>query len=143
VTLLILFSLAVMFFYSVPLALVTMAAMPFLAVVVMRFDKRVHPAFKRIRKSFGKLNTRVQENIGGMTTVKSLSREDFEIGRFSNRNKIYRDYYIDTSKIWAKFFPLMELIGNICVVLLLGFGGYLVMEGNVSPGELVAFFTLV
>src|SRR5699024_9582709 len=76
ITLLILFSLGVMFFYSIPLALVTMAAMPFLAVVVMRFDKRVHPAFKRIRKSFGKLNTRVQENIGGMNTVKSLSRED-------------------------------------------------------------------
>src|SRR5699024_2265759 len=72
VILLITISLFVMFFYSIPLALVTMAAMPFLAVVVYRFDRRVHPAFTRIRKSFGKLNTRVQENIGGMTTVKSL-----------------------------------------------------------------------
>src|SRR5699024_7724629 len=45
ITLLIVFSLGVMFYYSIPLALVTMAAMPFLAIVVLRFDKRVHPAF--------------------------------------------------------------------------------------------------
>lgn len=137
------FSLIIMFYYSIPLALVTMASTPFLAVVVYRFDRRVHPSFKKIRKSFGELNTRVQENIGGMTTVKSLSREDFEIDRFSSRNTIYKDNYIRTSKLWAKFFPLMEFIGNICVVLLLGFGGYLVMNGSVSLGELVAFFSLV
>src|SRR5699024_4290865 len=83
---LIVFSLAVMFYYSVPLAFVTMAAMPFLIVVVLRFDRRVHPSFRRIRKSFGKLNTRVQENISGMHTVKSLSREDFEVDRFTKSN---------------------------------------------------------
>src|SRR5699024_7041479 len=83
IVLLILISLSVMFYYSVPLAIVTMAAMPFLALVVYRFDKRVHPAFRKIRKSMGQLNTRVQENISGMNTVKSLSREDFEIDRFS------------------------------------------------------------
>src|SRR5699024_4841644 len=68
IILLILFSLSVMFYYSIPLAFVTMASMPFLAVVVFKFDKRVHPAFRSIRKSFGRLNTRVQENISGMHT---------------------------------------------------------------------------
>src|SRR5699024_6579166 len=56
------FSLTVMFYYSVPLTFVTMAAMPFLFIVVYRFEKRVHPAFRGIRKSLGRLNTRVQEN---------------------------------------------------------------------------------
>src|SRR5690554_2391997 len=56
-------SLGVMFYYSVLLTLVTMAAMPLLIIVVLRFDKRVHPAFRGIRKSMGKLNTRVQENV--------------------------------------------------------------------------------
>ncbi len=143
ITLLILFSLAVMFYYSIPLALVTMAAMPFLAVVVFQFDKRVHPAFRKIRKSFGHLNTRVQENISGMNTVKSLSREDFEIGRFSDRNRRYRQYYLNTAKIWSRYFPLMEFIGNVCAVALLAFGGYLVINNNLGLGELVAFFSLV
>ena len=143
VVLLILISLGIMFYYSVPLALVTMAAIPFLAIVVFKFDKRVHPAFREIRKSFGRLNTRVQENISGMNTVKSLSREDFEIGRFSTNNDNYRQNYLKTSSLWAKYFPFMEFIGNVCVVALLAYGGYLVMQGSLMLGELVAFFSLV
>ncbi|WP_096270040.1 ABC transporter ATP-binding protein [Paucisalibacillus globulus] len=143
ILLLITISLSVMFYYSVPLTLVTMAAMPFLIIVVMKFEKVAHPAFRGIRKSFGKLNTRVQENISGMQTVKSLSREDFEIGRFSNSNDDYRQNYISTSLLWAKFFPLMEFIGNVCAVALLAFGGYLVIDGDLALGELMAFFSLV
>ncbi|KGP72310.1 ABC transporter ATP-binding protein [Pontibacillus yanchengensis] len=143
ITLLIVISLGVMFYYSGQLALVTMAAMPFLGVVVYKFDKRVHPAFRGIRKAFGRMNTRVQENISGMNTVKSLSREDFEIGRFVDRNDDYRSNYLQTSNIWAKYFPLMEFIGNICVVALLAFGAYLVINGSLKIGELTAFFSLV
>lgn len=143
IVLLIGFSLSVMFYYSVPLAFVTMAAMPFLVIVVYQFEKRVHPAFRGIRKSFGRLNTRVQENISGINTVKSLSREDFEIERFSKSNDDYRQNYLHTSGIWAKFFPLMEFIGNIAAVSLLAFGGYLVINGSIGLGELVAFFSLV
>ncbi|MCA1029884.1 ABC transporter ATP-binding protein/permease [Bacillus timonensis] len=136
-------SLVVMFYYSVPLTLVTIAAMPFLAVVVYKFDKNVHPAFRGIRKSFGKLNTNVQENISGINTVKSLSRESHQITKFNTSNSDYKDNYLTTSNIWAKYFPLMEFIGNLSVVALLSYGGYLVINGQVAPGELVAFFSLV
>lgn len=143
IIMLILVSLAVMFYYSVPLALVTMFAMPFLGFVVYQFDRKAHPSFRKIRKSLGRLNTRIQENVSGMNTVKSLSKEDFEIERFTDKNLEYRDQYIFTSTIWAKYFPLMELIGNICMVVLLAFGGYLVANGELGIGELVAFFSLV
>ncbi|WP_017185867.1 ABC transporter ATP-binding protein [Alkalibacillus haloalkaliphilus] len=136
-------SLAVMLYYSVPLALVTIAVMPFLAVSVYMFDKRVHPAFLGIRRSFGRMNTRVQENISGMNTVKSLSREDFEIGRYEDKGENYREHYIKTAKIWAKYMPFMEFVGNVSVVALLAYGGYLVMQGSLQPGELAAFFSLV
>ncbi|WP_137790756.1 ABC transporter ATP-binding protein [Bacillus sp. E(2018)] len=137
------FSLSVMFFYSVPLALITLCMMPFLAIVVYKFDKEVHPAFRGIRKSMANLNTKVQENISGINTVKSLSREDFEINKFDTSNEDYKSQYLNTSHIWAKYFPVMELIGNLSVVLLLAYGGYLVIQGNLSAGELVAFFSLV
>jgi ATP-binding cassette, subfamily B, multidrug efflux pump len=136
-------SFSVMFYYSVPLTLVTLATLPFLAVVTFKFDKAVHPAFRDIRKSFGKLNTKVQENISGINTVKSLSREDFEIGKFNRSNENYKDNYLFTSGIWAKYFPLMEFLGNLSVVLLLSYGGYLVIDGSLQPGELVAFYSLV
>lgn len=137
------FSLAVMFYYSVPLALVTIASLPFLIVVVYRFDKKVHPAFRGIRKSMARLNTKVQENVSGINTIKALSREDFEINKFVGSNDDYKDNQLYTAGIWAKFFPLMELIGNLCVVFLLSYGGYLVINNQLQPGELVAFFSLV
>lgn len=136
-------SFCVMFFYSPSLTFVTLATLPFLAVSVFKFDKAVHPAFRGIRKSFGKLNTNVQENISGINTVKSLSREEFQNGKFNRSNGDYKDKYLFTSDIWAKYFPLMEFLGNVSVILLLGYGGYLVMNGNLAPGELVAFYSLV
>lgn len=141
--LLILISISVMFYYSISLTIVTLITLPFLAVVTFKFDKAVHPAFRSIRKSFGRLNTKVQENISGINTVKSLSREDYEINKFNNSNRDYKDKYLFTSDIWAKYFPLMEFLGNLSVVLLLAYGGYLVMNGSLKPGELVAFYSLV
>ncbi|MFG6494465.1 ABC transporter ATP-binding protein [Fictibacillus sp. UD] len=137
------FSLSVMFFYSIPLAIITLCMMPFLAIVVYKFDKEVHPAFRGIRKSMANLNTKVQENISGINTVKSLSREDFEINKFDKSNEDYKSQFLTTSQIWARYFPIMELIGNLSVVLLLAYGGYLVIQGNLTAGELVAFFSLV
>ena len=136
-------SLGVMMYYSVSLTLVTMITLPFLVVVVIRFEKTVTPAFRGIRKSFGKLNTNVQENISGIQTVKSLSREEFEIGKFNNANGDYRSEYIHTSGIWAKYFPLMEFCGHLSVVFLFSYGGYLVIDNQLKPGELVAFYSLV
>ncbi|MEC1473929.1 ABC transporter ATP-binding protein [Bacillus haynesii] len=141
--LLVTFSLSVMFSYSVPLTLVTIASLPFLGAAVYRFDKKVHPAFRSIRKSFARLNTKVQENISGMNTVKSLSKEDFEIQNFTHSNEHFRTKNLNASFIMSKFFPLMEFIGNICLVALLSFGGWLVMQKSLKPGELVAFFSLV
>lgn len=137
------FSLIIMFYYSWQLAIVTLLMTPFLGVAVYKFDKRVHPAFRKIRLSLAGMNTRVQENVSGMSTVKSLSREDYEINRFSESNSKYRTDYLNTSKIWAKYFPLMELVGDICVVILIVLGGYYVIEGSLKTGELVAFFSLV
>jgi ATP-binding cassette, subfamily B, multidrug efflux pump len=136
-------SFAVMFYYSISLTFVTLVTLPFLAIVVYKFDRAVHPAFRGIRKSFGKLNTKVQENISGINTVKSLSREEYEIGKFNDSNGEYKENYLTTSNIWSKYFPLMEFLGNLSVVFLLSYGGYLVIEGKLQPGELVAFYSLV
>ena len=136
-------SLFVMFNYSVSLTLVTIVALPFISVVVYKFDKDVHPAFRGIRESFGRLNTKVQENISGIHTVKALSKEAVEIKRFTKANQDYRMKQLNTAAVWSKYFPLMELIGNISVVILIGYGGNQVINGALKPGELVAFYSLI
>ncbi|PTX60309.1 ATP-binding cassette subfamily B protein [Melghirimyces profundicolus] len=141
--LLLTFGLGIMIWLNPMLAVVTLMAMPFLAVTVYRFDRKVHPAFKGIRRSFAELNTRVQENISGMNTVKAMSREDFEMERFDRKNQSYKWTNVETGNIWGTYFPLMELIGNISVVALLAYGGGLVIRGEMLLGELVAFFSLI
>ncbi|ADH99191.1 ABC transporter ATP-binding protein [Salisediminibacterium selenitireducens] len=143
VVMLISLSMGIMFYYSPMLATVTLMSMPFLIITVYKFDKKVHPAFTDIRKSFAGMTTKVQENISGMPTVKSLSKEGFEMGRFDDKNTDYKEKFIYTSNIWARYFPFMELIGQIAVVVLLGYGGWLVIQGDLQPGVLVAFFSLV
>lgn len=141
--LLVSFSMGVMLYYSVPLTLATMCTLPFLAIVVAKFDRRVHPGFRDIRKSLAKLNTKVQENVSGMNTVKALSQEDEEASRFEDRNVDYRQKHLDIARVWGNYFPLMEFIGNLSAVFLLSFGGYLVITGSMQTGQLVAFFSLV
>ncbi|OYD07440.1 ABC transporter ATP-binding protein [Paludifilum halophilum] len=141
--LLLFFGLGIMIYLNPALAVVTLLAMPFLSVTVYRFDKKVHPAFKGIRRSFAQLTTKVQENISGMNTVKAMAREDFEIDQFDSRNQSYKKTNVDTGHIWGTYFPLMELVGNISVVVLLAYGGWLVIRGDLLLGELVAFFSLV
>jgi len=143
VVLMVVFGSAMMFSLNWKLTLITFVTMPFLVFTAMKFEKNIHPAFRSIRKSMSDLTTAVQENITGVRTVKSFAREPYEIDKFSERSTAYKDTSIKTSNIWAKYFPVMELFANLSVVVLLGAGGYLVIEDSMTIGELVAFFSLI
>ncbi|MCZ8512997.1 ABC transporter ATP-binding protein [Paenibacillus filicis] len=143
VFMMVLFGTVMMFTINWKLTLLTMVTMPFLAFTAIRFESRIHPAFRSIRKSMSSMTTSVQENITGVRTVKSFAREPHEIEKFSDRNEDYKVNNVNTSGIWAKYFPLMELFANLSVVILLGLGGWMVIGQVISLGELVAFFSLI
>lgn len=124
------------------LMLITLIPMPFMAYAAIRFEKKVHPAFRAIRKSMAELTTAVQENITGVRTVKSFAREPHEIDKFSERSEDYQDNHVKTSRIWASFFPVMELISNFSLLILLVVGGYFVMNKSMTLGDLVFFFSM-
>lgn len=141
--LMVLFASSMMFWMNWQLALISLATMPLMAMLAIRFEHHVHPAFRAIRKSFADLTTAVQENITGVRTVKSFARETYEVEKFSSRSGEYRDRHVETAGIWARFFPLMELVASLSLVLLIASGGYFVIRGTMQLGELVAFTTLI
>jgi ATP-binding cassette subfamily B multidrug efflux pump len=143
VVLMLVFGMAMMFSINWQLTLITMVAMPFLAFTAVRFEGKIHPAFRMVRKSLSTMTTAVQENITGVRTVKSFAREPHEVDKFTVRNEEYKTMNIDTAGIWAKYFPVMELLANLSVVILLGAGGYMVIQNSITLGELVAFFSLI
>ncbi|WP_068775482.1 ABC transporter ATP-binding protein [Paenibacillus sp. FJAT-26967] len=137
------FGTIMMFSINWKLSLLTMVTMPFLAFAAIRFEGKIHPAFRSVRASMSNMTTAVQENITGVRTVKSFAREPYEVEKFTLRNEDYRMNNVATSQIWSKYFPVMELIANLSAVILLGAGGYMVIQGTLTVGELVAFFSLV
>jgi len=141
--LMILFGTIAMAYINWKLMLVSLVTMPFLAWTAIRFEGRIHPAFRAIRKSMSQLTTTVQENITGVRTVKSFAREPYEVEKFSRVSGDYRDNHIASAGIWADFFPVMELLANLSIVVLIGAGGYLVVGGQLSLGELISFSSLI
>lgn len=137
------FGSAMMLSMNWKLTLITFVTMPFLVVTALRLEKRIHPEFRSVRQANSDLTTAVQENINGMRTVKSFAREPFEIEKFSLRNEAYKGSNINLSHTWARFFPLMELLSSVCVAVLLTAGGLFVINGSMSLGELVAFFSFI
>lgn len=138
-----LFSLVVMLSMSARLTLVTLLAMPFLLVVVLRFERQVHPAFRRVREALAGLSTAAQENLSGMRTVKSFAREPFEVEKFAAHNQEYLEANLATTGLWARYFPVIEMLSNLALTLMLGYGGWLVLRSEISLGELVAFNSLI
>ncbi len=137
------FGIVMMVSINWQLTLLTMIFMPFLVYTAIRFEGKIHPAFRSIRQSMSSMTTSVQENITGVRTVKSFARESHEIDKFAERNGNYKENNVLTAGIWAKYFPLMELFANLSVVILLGVGGWMVINESISLGELVAFFSLI
>jgi ATP-binding cassette subfamily B protein len=143
VFMMILFGSAMMASLNWQLTLITLVTMPFLAYTALRFEKNIHPAYRRVRQSMSSLTTAAQENITGVRTVKSFAREPHEVDKFASRSEEYMASNLVTSNLWARFFPVMELFANLAVVVLLGTGGYFVIEGSMKTGELIAFFSLI
>jgi ATP-binding cassette subfamily B protein len=125
------------------LTLVTLVSMPLLVIVALKFQRVIHPGFRQMRLAMSRLTTAVQENITGVRTVKSFAREPHEVEKFTARNDEYRENQLNIAFLWGKYFPVMEILANVCVVILLVYGGSLVIRGELTLGALVQFFSMV
>lgn len=125
------------------LTLITFVTMPFLVYTALRLEKRIHPGFRSVRQAVSNLTTAVQENINGVRTVKSFAREPYEVEKFAVRSEEYQTSQLNLAYTWAAFFPMLELLSSVCVVVLLTAGGLFVINDTMTLGELVAFFSFI
>lgn len=141
--LMVIFGAIMMMTMSWQLTLLTLICIPLLAYVALRFESRIHPAFQEMRLALSSLTTAVQENITGVRTVKSFAREPYEVDKFSTRNERYKTNQIHAATLWSRYFPIMEILASLSVVLLLVIGGRMVIQQTLTLGQLVAFFSLI
>ena len=128
-----------MLLLDVRLALVCFAVIPLLFLASWLFRQKVRTAYTEIRRRLARINAFLQENISGISVVQVFGRESANRKRFGDLNGDYLDAFLRTVFYYAVFFPVVEIIGALAVVGIIGYGGVRVVDGALSVGVLVAF----
>ncbi|WP_440771904.1 ABC transporter ATP-binding protein [Natronorubrum sp. DTA28] len=122
-----------LFWLNPQLALVSLAPVPLIAIFTYIFVKKIQPKYAAVRSSVGKVNSRLENNLGGIGVIKSSNTEPYESDRVEDVSKKY--YNTNWEAIWLRirFFPGLQLISGIGFVLTFVVGGYWVFTGT-APG---------
>ena len=141
----VLFISALIFMASVEsrLTFSLLAVTPFIAIFTVFLSKRANRAFYAIRESFSKLNSMVEENIRGNKVVKAFGNEAYEKVKFDEVNKRFKETNLNSATISARYLPLIETFAGFMSVIAVGYGGWLVIAGEMSIGNLVTFTGLI
>ena len=131
----------VLFWMQPRLAALVTLTMPLLIFQAYRFGRRFRPLSLEIQKQLAVLTTTVEQNLRGSRVVKAFAQEDAEIGRFDQENNQWFGLSSLGARLQAINAPLLILIANLGTVLIMWYGGSLVIQGQLSLGELVAFIT--
>ncbi len=123
------------------LGLLAIATLPILAVQSIRFGRVFRPLSAKIQKQLAVLTTRVEQNLRGARVVKTFAQEEAEIERFEVENRRWFELSAYSTRLQSVNMPLLQLIANVGSVVILWYGGTLVIQGSVTLGELVAFTT--
>jgi ATP-binding cassette subfamily B multidrug efflux pump len=134
-------SLVALFSTNWQLALVTLLTVPAMTAVLFRFLQVVRPLFGLVQARLGALNTVLQENLVGIRVVQAFAREPYEAKRYVALNEELLEANLKTIRGLASSFPLIFLIANLGTLAVIWFGGFQVIGGVLSLGELVAFNT--
>ncbi|WP_238392177.1 ABC transporter ATP-binding protein [Halorussus amylolyticus] len=137
---------AIMVALNPQLALIALVPVPVLALFTYRFVGIVQPKYARMRASVGALNTRLENNLGGMETILTESTERFEAERFADASREYFDANWDAIRTRITFFPTLSVVSGLGFALTFAVGGYwvlvgppLFLSGSLTPGEFVTF----
>ena len=124
---------------DLPLTLVSVAILPFVAGIAIRLEKELDRVYDAISEENAVMNTVAQENLAGVRTVKSFAREPYEIKKFRKHNQKYCDLNMDQARVLMKYDPAISFLTKLMRVLVLLAGGYGVIHGRITLGVLTAF----
>ena len=142
---------AILLYWNWQLAAVTLTVVPVIGYFTYRFVQTIQPKYADVRSSVGQLNSRLENNLGGIQVIKSSNTETYESDRVDGVSEEYFDANWDAIGTRIKFFPGLRLLSGIGFVLTFVLGGVWVLtyqatgaaplffSGSLSPGEFVGF----
>ncbi|MDQ2968907.1 MAG: ABC transporter ATP-binding protein/permease [Actinomycetota bacterium] len=125
------------------LALATLAVIPLMSIATVIFRVRSTRAYRAVRERLGLLTATLAEDIAGMRIVQAFTREDANTRNFKAVSERYRDSNMETVVLNGLYFPFVDLLSSIALAVVLGYGGHLYFNGDVTLGTLFAFMLYV
>jgi subfamily B ATP-binding cassette protein MsbA len=133
------FAISMMFYLNWKLTLIAFIASPVIAFVVQHFGNLIQKNISKTQNRVSELNSIMQENINGIKVIKSFSAEEYEKTRFSLINNEAFAAVMKALQFKLTQAPIVEMLGTVGVIIIIGAGSYLVSLGKFTLGELVAF----
>ena len=126
-----------------PLGVVVLLSIVPIAATVLHFQREYTRLSRLAQDQSGHVATHVEESALGLRVVKSFGREDYVYDRFDDQLTDLYDTQVSRVSVSAKFWTLLEVIPNLTLIVVLGFGAYAAGHGYVTMGTLVAFITMM
>ncbi|MGX9808177.1 ABC transporter ATP-binding protein [Exiguobacterium acetylicum] len=130
---------SIMLTINVPLALVTIIAVPFLIWLISYANVRMNKSWDRMYGNIAEVNSRVEDSVSGVRVVQSFTNEAYEIERFEKDNATFRQSKINAYKVMSKSLSGIYLTTRLMTLAVLVVGAYLTYRGTLTAGELVGF----
>lgn len=121
------------------LTLIPLCVLPVIGFLAVRMENRLGTVYDQISEETAELNTVAQECIAGVRTVKAFAREEYEIKKFSRHNRRFYDLNMKQAKLLADHQPAISFFGKMMLLAVVIVGGFLVIGGKMSLGDLGAF----
>ena len=134
-------SLFMAFSIDVRLSCVFLVAIPVLGVALFYIAIKAHPNFEKVFKKYDKLNSVVQENVGGIRVVKAYANEEHEEKKFYNVNNEVYNYFKKAEKIIAFNSPIMQFVVYFSVLIISWLGAKYIIGGTFQTGQLSSLIT--
>jgi ABC-type multidrug transport system fused ATPase/permease subunit len=132
-------TIAILALLDLELALMTFLIFPLLFAGSLAFRIASADAYARTRVTIGAITAYLQETLSGIRVVRSFGQEPRHLRRFAELNDDNRDANLKTVYLNAAYFPVVELVSALATVGILLYGGYQVIDGDVTVGVLVGF----
>ncbi|MCY1691716.1 ABC transporter ATP-binding protein [Exiguobacterium sp. SL14] len=130
---------SIMLTINVPLALVTIIAVPFLIWLISYANVRMNKSWDRMYGNIAEVNSRVEDSVSGVRVVQSFTNEAYEIERFEKDNATFRQSKINAYKVMSKSLSGIYLTTRLMTLAVLVVGAYLTYREALTAGELVGF----
>lgn len=135
--------LIAMFVLDWRLALISFSAIPIMLLLTQMFSRMARRAFRKTRESLGDVSAEIQEEIAGVKVAQAFTRTGVNQERFAQRNAANRDANVNATAITSAFTPVIDLLSTIATASVAAYGGYLVLQNQITVGVVVTFITYV